>query len=427
MSQFQTRQRQGVHIHVLPTTKFKVTNIAVSFHKPLTEQTATTTALLPYVLMRGSEQYPSSEKLMGALDDLYGASLHGFVGKRGERQLVEFSLQVTNERFLSSSEPILERAIRLMAGVIMKPRLVEGSFDNEVVRKEKELHEKRIDSLMDDKIAYAAERCLQEMCRDERFGVPRYGRKEDLPDIDGRSLYECYLNLLQTAPIHVFVIGQVDPDEVADLIEREFTLERGQTNAPPSAEIRYKPDSIREVVERMDINQGKLNIGFRTGTTHADDDYPAMIVYNAILGGFPHSKLFVNVREKASLAYYASSRLESLKGIMFIQSGIQIENFDKAVSIIKEQVDDMREGRISEQEIDWTKTGLINQYRQLQDQSGSLMDIYTNGVISGRMRSLDDMIQQVGSVTLDDVIALAGKVHMDTIYFLRDKEEVAHA
>jgi predicted Zn-dependent peptidase len=417
-----------MHVHVLQTTKFKLTTMAVMFHTDLEEDKATSRAMIPHVLLRGSEQYPTAESIQLALSDLYGASLYGSVGKKGERQIVEFLLKVVNEKYLTGADALLEKGIALLAEVLLRPQKEGSGFRADFVEKEKEQHQKRIDSLLDDKIVYAAERCLDEMTKGERFSIPKFGRSSYLEQINSDNLYQVYRDLVATAPMHVYVVGNVHPSDVVALIQRYFTVERTpQENLTPT-QTDVIPRQVKEIVERLDVNQGKLNLGLRTRITHADPDYPALVVYNGILGGFPHSKLFINVREKASLAYYASSRLESYKGLLYIQSGIQIENYEKALTIMKQQLEEMKKGNISDTELSYTINGLINSFRTLQDSPEGLIDVHTGGLVSGAYRSMEELISLAEKVSKQDVVRVAQQIQLDTVYFLRDKEGVtAHA
>lgn len=422
---FVTNEVNNIHVHVMRTTKFKLTTLAVTFHTELEEDKATSRAMIPHVLLRGSEQYPTAESIQLALSDLYGASLYGSVSKKGERQIVEFLFKVVNEKYLSGTDALLEKGIALLAEVLLHPQKEGSGFRTDFVDKEKEQHQKRIDSLLDDKIVYAAERCLDEMTKSERFSIPKFGRASYLEHINSDNLYQVYRDLMSTAPMHVYVVGNVHPSDVISLIERYFTVDRSpQENLAPT-ETDVVPQQVTEIVERLDVNQGKLNLGLRTRITHADPDYPALVVYNGILGGFPHSKLFINVREKASLAYYASSRLESYKGLLYIQSGIQIENYEKALSIMKQQIEEMKKGNISDTELSFTINGLINSFRTLQDSPESLIDVHTGGQVSGVYRSIEELIDLTKKVGKQDVVRVAQLIQLDTVYFLRDKEGVA--
>ncbi|GAX88541.1 EF-P 5-aminopentanol modification-associated protein YfmF [Effusibacillus lacus] len=425
MKTFVSDKGNGVNIHVLPTGKFKLNTIVVTFHTDLEEDKATQRAMIPHVLLRGSKNHPNSESIQLALSDLYGATLTGGVSKKGERQLVEFLCKVVNERYLSDSESLLEKGFELMSEVLFQPVMEDGGFSEDFVEKEKEQHAKRIDSLLDDKIVYAAERCLEEMTKGERFSIPKFGRKSHLDHIDGKNLYEVYKDLVNTAPLHVYVVGNVDPERVKALVEKYFPNNRQPTDRLRPAEVKNAPEQPKEIVEQLDVNQGKLNIGLRTRVSHGDDSYPALLMYNGILGGFPHSKLFVNVREKASLAYYASSRLESYKGILYIQSGIQIDQYEKALTIIKQQLEEIRAGKISDTEMEFTRNGLVNSFQTVQDSPENLADVHAGGVVSGRQRTVEELIESVKKVTKEEVVQMANQVQLDTIYFLRDRKGAA--
>lgn len=422
MQTFVSETVGGIHVHLLPTVKYKLNTIAAAFHTDLEEGKATLHAMLPHVLMRGSQNYPTAESIQLALADLYGATLSGSVSKKGERQIVEFLFKAVNGNYLSHTEPLLEKGFALMSDVLFRPLAESGGFRSDYVEKEKEQHAKRIDSVLDDKIVYACERCLEEMTKGERFAIPKLGRKSDLGWIDGKNLFDTYREMVAAAPMHIYVIGNVKRDEVIALVEKYMQPARRTEKKLLPAQTDAASERVREIVERLDVIQGKLNIGLRTGITHADDMYPALLVYNGLLGGFPHSKLFLNVREKASLAYYASSRLESYKGLLYIQSGIQIENYGKALDIIKRQLEEMKAGHITDEELAFTKSGLINSFRTVQDSPEGLVDLHTGGLVSGRQRTVEELIELVQKVKREDVVRIAERVRLDTIYFLRDRE-----
>ncbi|MCY0869684.1 MAG: insulinase family protein, partial [Firmicutes bacterium] len=276
-----------------------------------------------------------------------------------------------------------------------------------------------------DKIAYATERCLAEQCGAEPWGLPRLGFVDDIGQLTPESLYAVWRNMVENAAVHLYVVGPHELSAVLQVAQDLFSL-RGN----PAMGLRIEPAATvgataREVVEEMEVGQGKLHIGLRTGLGLASDLYPALLVYNGILGGFAHSKLFLNVREKASLAYYASSRLDALKGLLMISSGIDISNFAQARDIIGQQLAHMRAGEISEQELQFTQDALITRYLQSDDQplAGATLQMYSR--LTGRDRTPQDLIDGIRRVGKEDVVAVAQGVAEDVVYFLRDKEGVA--
>lgn len=416
-----------MRIHVLPTTRFKTFSLSLFAGVPLEESRVTPVALAPFVLRRGTRSYPETIQFRERLDELYGAGFGFDIYKRGDYQIVQFRLDIINDAFVSSSQSLLEEALRFLGEALTEPALEGGAFSSKYVESEKTTVQKRIESIINDKIRYAAERCLEEMCRNEPYRLLALGRKEELPQITPASLYESYRKWLDEAVFDLYVSGDTSLEQVAAWAGQYFKLPDGQPGAYRPAEIRPASEAPRTIVERLDVGQGKLNLGLRTGIAYSDGRYPDLLVYNGILGAFPHSKLFIHVREKASLAYYASSRLDGHKGLLTIQSGIEIANYERALDIIRQQLEEMRAGNIEEQELSKTKAMLVNQLREIQDSAFERIAFDYNGVVSGKERSADELIASIGSVTADSAAAVAAGVGLDTIYFLRDlKEEAAH-
>lgn len=419
---FQSTQINGMNVHILPTPKFKTTTIVTMIEQALSEETVTKTALLAMVMKRGTARFPETKKLREHLDFLYGAIFDVDVTKKGERQILQIYMEIPNEKYLSQDTPLLEQAIQFVGDMLVRPCVENGSFLPKYVDQEKETLRKRIESLIDDKMKYANQRVTEEMCKGEPFALLAQGRREDLPAITGEDLYQYFQEITSSNPINMFVVGDVEVQQVSEAIKTHVPLPRNEIVQLPVTDPRKQVAQEREVIERLDVSQAKLNIGCRTQISYKDDEYPALLMYNGILGGFPHSKLFVNVREKASLAYYAVSRLESHKGIMMIMSGIDVNNYKKAVEIIEEQMDAMRQGKISEEEFSQTRATLTNQYRELLDSARMMIEFTYNGFVSGRIRKLEELIQAVNAVTVEDITKVAEKVKVDTIYLLRDQK-----
>lgn len=418
---FESRQANGIDLHVLRTNKFKTTTLVVLIEQALSAETVTKTALLAHVLKRATSRFPDSLALRQHLDYLYGAVFDVDVVKKGERQILQLYLEVPNEQFLSKEERLLEQAIQFVGDVLARPYVENGAFAEKYLAAEKETLRKRMDSIIDDKIKYANQRITEEMCKGEPYALLVYGRRDDLPTITAESLYQYYRRLIAHNPLHVFVVGDVEQERIEQYLDRHLQLERGEPAQLPPTVVAKPVKEVREVVERLDVSQGKLNIGCRTQTTYCDDDYPALVMVNGILGGFAHSKLFINVREKASLAYYAASRLESHKGVLLMMSGIDVANYEKAKAIMQEQLRFIQDGQISELEIKQTKAMLANQYRELLDSARLLIDFTYNGILSGRRRSLSELLKQIEDVGMEDIQRAASRIEIDTIYLLRDK------
>ena len=413
----------NINIHLLPTPKFKTVLVTVLLQQVLEKQLAAETALIPAVLERGTGKYPSFRDLKIRLEELYGAELGADVIKKGERQILSFSMEVVNDKF-APGENLLRQGLLILRDVISDPYLENGVFKWDYVYQEKEQLAKEIKGLINDKINYALERCIQEMCPAERFGVYRYGSIEELERVSAEGLYEYYRSLLKENPIDIFVVGEVDPKETFDLIQETFNFPRsGEPVQFPPVEVHNIPGEVRYHEEKLPVNQGKLTLGYRTNTSYRDEEYVPLMFYNGILGGFPHSKLFQNVREKASLAYYSFSRLEKHKGIQLIGSGIEVKNYQQALEIIQEQVELIRKGKITREEMENTRRALISMYKVVGDSPYNLVNFYMDGLIGEREEGIDYFISKIEDVSEDNVVEVAHRVHLDTVYFLRSQGE----
>nr|WP_240546358.1 pitrilysin family protein [Paenibacillus artemisiicola] len=412
-----------IRLHVLPTQRFKTFSISLYAGLPLHESTVTSAALIPFVLRRGTASTPETIAFRERLDDLYGAGFGFDVYKRGDSQIVQFRMDVINDRFVSSDRPLLAASLQLLGEVVTDPVTDNGVLRPKYVEAEKDTLRKRLEAIINDKIRYAAERCLEVMCADEPYRLHPLGRMEDIDAITPASVTKAYRDWLATAAFDLYVVGDTTLDEVKALVAEAFRHNAGEP-ADYGVSSASKPvKEVQNVVERMDVTQGKLNLGLRINTGYGDDDYPAALMYNGILGGYPHSKLFLNVREKASLAYYAASRLDGHKGICTIQSGIEIGNYEKAKTIIQEQLEQMRSGSYSELEMSQTKAMIANHLRELQDSANEMIGFDFNAVLSKRERSAMQLLQEVQAVTPEQIAAVARKAELDTIYFLRDNKE----
>ncbi|GFN31831.1 EF-P 5-aminopentanol modification-associated protein YfmF [Paenibacillus xylaniclasticus] len=422
-TKFERGQVNRIRLHVMPTKRFKTFAISLYAGIPLEENRVTATALLPFVLRRGTSRTPETIALRERLDDLYGAGFGFDVFKRGDNQFIQFRMDVINDVFVKTDQSLLAASLRYMGEVVTEPALENGHFLTKYVQSERDTLRKRLESIINDKIRYAAERCVEEMCEGDPYRLHALGNRADLPSITAESLYERYHEWMNEAVFDLYVAGDTTYEEVRSLVEESFKLPAGETGTYKAAPVRAEAGQLKTVVEKMDVKQGKLNLGLRTGIAYADDDYATLLVYNGVLGAYPHSKLFINVREKASLAYYASSRLDGHKGLMTIQSGIEIDKYEKAVEIIRKQLEDIKAGQISELEVDQTKAMLLNHVREIQDSAYEMIGYDFNALFSGSTRTREQLIEQVKSVTIDDVVRVAKGIQLDTIYFLRDRKE----
>ncbi|MED4689501.1 EF-P 5-aminopentanol modification-associated protein YfmF [Peribacillus frigoritolerans] len=414
-------EKSGYKLHVVRTDKYKTNTLVLKMKAPLTKEDVTYRALLPYVLQSNTSKYPTTPELRSYLDDLYGAGFYVDVAKKGEYQIISFTIDIVNEKFLSDSTPLLEKAFGLLSEVIFNPKKNGEAFDSKTVSNEIRSLKQRIQSISDDKMRYSATRLVEEMCKNEPYALEASGNLQDLETMTPESLFAYYKKMLSEDEIDLYVIGDIDGSEVEALADKYVSLQEREPVRLPR-ETGKAVEKEKEIIENSDVKQGKLNIGYRTQVAYGDPDYYALQLFNGIFGGFSHSKLFINVREKASLAYYAASRLESHKGLLMVMAGIENANYKQALDIIHAQMKEMKQGNFSDEELAQTKAVVKNQLLETIDVSRGLVEILYHNVISGQDISLDEWFAKTERTTKEEIIAVGQKIQLDTIYFLTEAE-----
>jgi predicted Zn-dependent peptidase len=414
-------EMQGYKLHVIGTDKYKTNTLVWKMKAPLSKEDVTKRALLPHVLQSSTAAYPTTTALRSYLDELYGATLFVDLAKKGEYHVISFTLEIANEKFLSDPTPLLKKGFELLAEVLTNPNISGNSFDKETVDKEKRTLKQRIQSIFDDKMRYSNVRFLEEMCKGEPYALQVNGQAEDVESLTAENLYEYYQKAFLEDEMDLYIIGDVKEEEVKSLANNLLKFE---SRTPKKLETQKitKKEQVNEVKEEQDVNQGKLNMGYRTNIVYGDSDYFALQVFNGIFGGFSHSKLFINVREKASLAYYVASRLESHKGLMMVMSGIDLKNYDQAVGIINGQMEAMKNGDFTDQELAQTKAVIRNQILETIDTARGLTEILYHNVVADASIDLDKWLDEMDKTTKEDIVAVAKKIDLDTIYFLTGME-----
>jgi len=412
----------GIEVYCIRMEKFKTNSINIFFQDDLSRENASKNALVPAVLRRGCEKLPTFRDIALRLEELYGMSFDCGVTKKGERQIIQFSIEHISDTYADKDAGLFENAFELITEIIARPVLENGVFKAEYVEQEKENLKRLIESRINDKIQYSVDRCYEVMCKDEPFGIYDYGSIEDLEPINPENLYRHYLTMLETFPVKVFITGNADESKIEKALKRLFGIKRGGIKNIGTPGVFADVKNVRNVTEKLDVNQGKLCLGFRTNTSPDSSGYYGLLVYNGILGGGVHSKLFQNVREKAGLAYYVFSRLEKFKGLMVIGSGIEADNRDRALEIIMEQLDEIRKGNISEYEYESTLKTIETGIKSLRDNQYQVVDFYLSQITANTEDTFDTLIEKVRRVTRTDIINAAAGIKLDTIYFLAPAE-----
>lgn len=414
----------GVNLTVIPTEKFKTIRLFFRFSTKHQKQAAAKRALLTSLLETNSLNYPSQTKLSEKLADLYGASFGLGVGKKGNVHQVHLMMNLVNEKYINE-EGIFAEGIEFIKEILFQPNIKNGAFDQVTFQREKENMIDYLESLKEDKQALAALR-LQELyfADDAAQKTPSFGSKEDVKPLDAYDLVHTYQEMMTQDQVDIFVVGDIEEEKVRDAMS---TLPFSPRVSSPPA-IFYQQRLQAEVQTETlyePVIQAKLNLAYQTSIYYNDPRRFALLVFNGLFGGFPHSKLFINVREKASLAYYASSTFDSFRGLVTVQTGIDGKNRTRVLSLIEQQLESLRKGDFTESELQQTKVMLKNQFLLSLDSSQGLIEMaYLEQWVSRLVESEEEFEQKIMAVTKEDVKKVAEDLQLQAIFTL-DKE-VAH-
>ena len=413
---------EGVHLNLLPSEKFKTNFLSVCFVVPLEKENAHLTALVPKVLSRGCKAYPDMAAISERLEYLYASDISAVYVKRAESLIVGFSADFVKDAFLpEKGENLLNSVSALLFDILFDPLIENGAFRESYVAGEKADLINAIGAKINNKAAYAKERCTEIMFGARPYGISELGTVEEVRATTSKQIYERYKQIAETAPIEIFFNGECNAEELSALVKSRIPVgAHRKTSFPTRAFLDGEPDEVTEVTDEMPVAQGKLVMGLRmSGVNVNAPDAAAFNVFNEIFGGSANSKLFMNVREAMSLCYYCRSMPDMFMSALFISSGIEPENREKAKKAILEQLDAMKAGDFSYDDIAEAKLSLCNAYKELDDSASALCLWYLSRVIFGNDGTPEDTMEKIRAVTADEIRAAAEKVSLDTVYFIK--------
>lgn len=411
----------GVTLTAVQTEKFKTGCFSINFFRPLRREEAAMNALIPSVLLRGSEGCPDLRSIAARLDELYGASVGSLVRKKGEVQLTGFYADFIEDTL--AGEAVFAPVMDFLGELLLRPRLEDGCFVREYVESEKRNLANAIASRVNDKRTYATGQLVKTMCAGEAYAVPRLGELEDVEPVTPEGLYAQYRMVLAESRVELFYMGRKSAGDVAEQLQRVLReLPRAAAFEAVGTEKQCAGGDVRRVEERMDVTQGKLSMGFTTGCTAGEAEYPALLVLNTVFGGGITSKLFTKVREELSLCYYAMSSIEKNKGVMIVSSGVEFDKLETAEEEILRQLEACRNGEISDYEFDSAKRYLLSDLKTALDSPGRLDDYAIGQRAAGLEGGMEDLARGIEAVTRGQVAEAARRVMLDTIFTLRGTE-----
>lgn len=413
---------ENISVTYIPMTKLKTTSIGVYIHTALDSKTASNNALLAAILKQGSKDYPTRDVLAKRLDELYGSTIAASVSKKGEDHVLSFEAECISDKYTYGGEELLNQLFEVLFSIIFNANTKGGAFDKAVFLQEQKNLVDRINAMINDKRVYANEHLCEITCEGTPYAVSRLGDREAVLKITPESLCEYYNRVITSSKVDIFVSGDVDFDSFANKVRALTASLAFVPSVIPSTALLTKRDEVRTVTDRMEVTQGKLAMSFTTGVEQSSDKYWGLTVANSIFGGGAHSKLFNNVREKLSLAYYAGSQLHKMKGFIAVNAGVEFENFDKAREEILLQLDELKKGKISNEELVAAKMALINSLNSYYDDQLYMQSFYLGEKISGTNYTIDEYIRRIEAVTVEDITDAAKEITLSTVYLLAGRE-----
>ena len=415
---------EGVKLHQIKTNKFKTDLSAIFITVPLAKETVTIDCLVPAVLRRGTVNETTQEEINKKLEEMYGTEFDCGIEKTGDNHVIKFYMESISDKFLPQKENILRNQINLLLNIVFNPILENGKFKEDYVASEKENIKQKIRAKIDTKAQYALDKCIEIMYEGKPYALYKYGNIEDVDKITNDALYKRYKEIIENAKIDIFISGDFDESEVTNWVKEDLNKLNVKARTPEfikNNEETEKKESVetKTVEEKLDVAQGKLVLGLDVLENKPGSRY-AICMYNVILGESATSKLFQNVREKASLAYTTRSTYTRQKNNIFINSGIEIPNYEKALKIIKEQLDDMKQGKFTDEDIENAKKYMVNGIKSVEEEQDTEITYYMGQELSGLNTSLETYKTEIEKVNREQIVDIANKIQINTIYFLRN-------
>ncbi len=409
---------EGVNLHVLPTKQYKTIRIFIRFTARLQQEVITKRSLLSSMLETNSLNYPDQTKLSAKLAELYGASFGLSVRKKGNLHWLNAGISFVNGEYVNDPN-LFSQAVDFLKEVLFYPNIKNQQFDQLTFDLEKNNLRLYLESLKEDKQTFASY-ALQELYFENspEQKIPSLGVVEELDKITARSLAAYYQEMMANDQIDIFVVGDVDPDKAAEAVG-QLPFEPRETAHPELFYTQPQVNIVKERQVREPIVQAKLNLAYQTNVYYDEPERFALMVFNGLFGGFPHSKLFMNVREKESLAYYASSSVDTFRGFMSVQTGIDEKNRNQVLRLIHEQLESLRNGEITDLELAQTKAMLRNQYLlSLESPQAAIEASFLDSWLPETKLSDEEWLKRMESVTIKEIQQVAEQIELQAIFFL---------
>lgn len=413
----QTYEMDGYTLHVISSKKFKNITISLKLKNLLQRETTTIRTLLSFMFTGGTTEFPSTQSFSQHLEDMYGTKFGSNIGTKGKSQIINLTSVCINEEYLPYKESLLEKQIKIMNDVLLRPNASNTAFDERSFQIKKKELKKRLRASKDDKFTYSLEKLFQYMGKDDFLGISSTGYLEDVDNISNEALYAYLQKCINEDEKYIYIVGDVD-EKIVDLFREHLHFPTVINDCGSTLLFESKKTEVLEIIERQDITQAKLNLGYTIGCDFNNTNHYAFTVFNAIFGGFSQSRLFKVIREEHSLCYYVSSSYDAFNGIMIVNAGIEESNYEKACRLIAAELENMVEGNFTDTDIEIAKKMLSNALTKASDDPASIIAITFNRDIAKKTETNEEYLNKLLQVTKGEIMEVARAVRLDTIFLL---------
>ncbi len=407
----------GVALNIIPTDKFKTNCITVRFLCPMAEETASLNALLPSVLKRGCERLPTMTDIVKELQMLYRSELQSSVGKFGDTQYFGFTSFPLRDSYTEGMN-VTSEILSLMSELMNKPLIENGTLKSEYVEGEKRTLTDRVKAAINNKTSYAIHRCVEEMGKGDPSSIPDTGTIEQIAAVTPEALTKHLSSVINTANIEIWCAGVFDTEKLESDCVRLFVRENRAPVKKTEAAPILPAASINTVTEDQPVKQGKLSLGFTTSLRPTPDVSASFNLFLGVLSTSPTAKLFMNVREKLSLCYYCYAIPDRQKGTVIISSGIEVGNKDVAERAIISEIEAIKNGDVTEEELTSARKSLVSSWQSICDDEMAMINWYFSQIFWDKFISPEEFAEECNGLTVSDIASVASTLTLHTVYFL---------
>ena len=411
---------KGVHLHFIQSEKFKTKKIKVRFSAPMSEKTIAGRVLTASMLETSNALYPTSQAFREKLANLYGANYSTSLSRRGLVHYLDINLSFVRDQFLSRKNMLADEILDFLKASLFFPLSNGQAFDTKTFEIEKRNVLTDLEAEIENHF-YHAHRELNNLFYDlPEMRIPRVATIELVEKETAETSFAAFQQMLTQDQIDFFFIGDFNEIAVREKIQ-EFQFSEREQPLQLSYQQNYS-NITREKLEQRDVHQSIVELAYHFSSQYGDRSHLPLIVLNGLLGGFAHSKLFVNVREKESLAYTISSSFDIFSGLMRIYAGIDRANRTKTIALINRQILDLKRGHFTDEELEQTKNMLKNSILLAQDRQNTMIErAYMSSVLGKKFLSLEAWLKALENVSKADLIEAAQQLKLQAIYFMEGK------